>query len=195
MVGVDVTMFIDKSTVFQALDRKRRTVLARTGGYTRTSMRNSMKRAPKKKRIQRAVDEDGREILFDRRGRMHTADGRFLPREHAAKIIKRQRTTTSSREGQPPYYREGSLRRLIYFGYDPNEQSIVTGPTLFKPSKVRPAHGKTTPELINEGGFANVLKPGGGNIRTEYKPRPFTPPAAAKGSKFFHEQIEKSPFK
>lgn len=150
MLSVNTSMFLDRSKVFKALDRKRQVVLLRTGGYTRTIMRNSMKRAKK--------GPGG-----------------------------------GSKPGQPPRYRIGTLRNKIAFGFDPRTESVVVGTENFR-TKTKPAGGKTTAELINEGGTARITTPAG-VTRASYAPRPFTPPAEAAGAVFFNDLIESTPLK
>lgn len=193
MLDVKTSMFLDRSKVFKALDRKRQVVLLRTGGYTRKIMRNSMKRAPRAKGVVRAIDEDGRTVYIEPNGRMHDDRGRFLPVSHARKIVRRQRNASSSRPGTPPNYRKGTLRHKIAFGFDEKSQSVIVGTERFA-TKTRPAGGKTTAELINEGGAANITTPAG-VTRASYAPRPFTPPAEAAGVVFFNQLIESTPLK
>lgn len=203
MIAVSKSMFLDRSKVFKALDKKRRVVLLRTGGYTRKIMRNSMKRAKKDKAGAevRTVTDDGREVTIDYRGRVKDVRGRFLPRAEAARVraraaassTKSQAPSGGSRPGEPPRYRVGTLRNKIHFGYDPQTQSVIVGPELFA-TKTTPVAGKTTPELLNEGGGARITTPLGVTAAS-YAPRPFTPPAEAAGVKFFHELIESTPLK
>lgn len=193
MVNVKQSMFLDRSKVFKALDRKRQVVLLRTGGYTRKIMRNSMKRAPKARGVVRALDDDGRTVYIEPNGRMHDDRGRFLPVSHAKKIVRRQRNATSSPVGRPPNYRKGTLRNKIGFGFDEQRQSVVVGTEDFQ-TKTHPAGGKTTAELINEGGAARITTPAG-VTRATYAPRPFTPPAEAAGALFFNDLIETTPLR
>lgn len=192
MVHVDFSMFLDRSNVFERLDRRNKTLLLRTGGFTRTAMKNQMKRAPKKKTIQRAIDDDGAEVLIDNAGRMHRRDGTYLPASHADKIVQAQRVHNNSKPGEPPYAREGSLKRLIYFGFDPAGPSVVVGPMRFA-TRTRPGGGKSVPELLNEGGVAKLAMPGGETVSATFKPRPFTPRPLAAGAEFLARETEKVP--
>lgn len=199
MTNVNFKMFFDRQGVAKRVDRKQRTVLVRTGGYTRTVMRNSMKKAGKdKSAVIRVVDDDGNEVFIDDKGRVRNGNGRYLPKAHAARVraraakaqTKAQRVSGGSKPGQPPRYRKGDLRK-IYFGYDDRRKSVVTGPTVYR-TKTRPAGGKTTAELINEGGAAQIATPAGVTKAT-FQPRPFTPPAFDAGQKKYLELTASTP--
>lgn len=82
----------------------------------------------------------------------------------------RQRAKTSIRKrkaisapGSPPSSHEGSLKRLIYFGYDAVRQSVVIGP-------VPKTGGAEAPALLEYGGTGK---------RGTYAARPFMRPAFA----------------
>lgn len=191
--SINAKLFLDNPRVIKALGAKNATILRRTGGYTKRVMRNSMKKAPKTKVVIKAVDDDGREIFIDEKGRMHTADGRFLPKSHASKIVRKQRLGRSSRRGKPPNYIKGGLRNNIEFSFDPTRQTVVTGPSAFR-SKTKPGGGMTTPELLNEGGFAKLATPGG-TEKTDFEPHPFTPPAFDAGITFYKKLVAETPLK
>lgn len=110
-------------------------------------------------------------------------------------IRKRKRY---ARPGEPPSSHEGSLRRLLYFAYEPATHSVVIGPALFRG---KTGGGKyTVPELLEYGGRAakEVVTLGGGRtvardsplgrksrgstvrVVADYKGNPFMVPAAAK---------------
>lgn len=140
-------MFIDRQRVLSRLDAKGTRVLARTGGYTRSSMQRSM--------------------------RYRTKSGK------------------PSKPGSPPKARRKLplLRQKIAFGVDGDE--VVTGPLVAKRS-----YSVKVPRLLNEGGRARVVLPGGEQVRARYLPRPFSTqdsPAFVAGLAKFQELTESTP--
>lgn len=97
-----------------------------------------------------------------------------------------------SKPGKPPKARRKNplLRKLIAFGLDSND-TVVVGPLASKSSTT-----VNVPELLNEGGTARIVLPGGERVRARYMPRPFaTPdsPAGSAGQNKFEELIEETP--
>jgi len=91
--------------------------------------------------------------------------GAFIRRSAKSSIRKRKRI---SRPGEPPSSHEGSLRRLIYFGYEPNRETVVIGPVRFGAGKA--------PALLERGGRTRLKR--GNKVRiARYRPRPFMGPA------------------
>lgn len=115
--------------------------------------------------------------FFDRKAVMDAVDPatrRALSRFGA---FVRQRARTSirprrevSRPGSPPSSHVGTLRRLIFFAFDRESQSVVIGPTLFRPDS-------RVPGLLEYGGEATGTGPGGQTRRLRYRPRPYMGPA------------------
>jgi len=77
-----------------------------------------------RERVLRAVNRAKRAVL--------SKAGAFIRTTARHSIRKRKGT---SKPGQPPFSHEGSLRRLILFGYDQAAESVVVGPVGFKGSK------------------------------------------------------------
>lgn len=91
--------------------------------------------------------------------------GAFIRRSAKSSIRKRKRI---SRPGEPPSSHEGSLRRLIYFGYEPNRETVVIGPVRFGAGQA--------PALLERGGSTRLKR--GNKVRiARYRPRPFMGPA------------------
>jgi len=87
----------------------------------------------------------------------------------AARSSIRKRKAISE-PGQPPSSHVGTLRRLIFFGYDTGRRSVVIGPTPF-------GGQAEAPPLLEYGGRAR-RKDRRGRVRTvTYRPRPFMGPA------------------
>lgn len=76
--------------------------------------------------------------------------GAFLRTQARSSLRKRRK---ASLPGQPPSMHEGSIKRLLFFSYDPSTRSVVVGPARFaaKQSSIQ-AVGKTVPELLEKGG-------------------------------------------
>ncbi len=55
--GIRFDLFLDRDKVQKAVDRKARRVLARTGGFVRTKVRQSMRKRPKKRSSQAGLHD------------------------------------------------------------------------------------------------------------------------------------------
>lgn len=122
------------------------------------------------------MDMQVKSMFFDRAAVVKAVDratlsvlskiGAFI--RQAAKSSIRSRKAIS-KPGSPPSSHEGSLKRLIYFSYDPASRSVVIGPV--------PLHGKAeAPPLLEFGGTARRIRRG--KARTvNYRARPFMGPA------------------
>jgi hypothetical protein len=71
-----------------------------------------------------------RQAVIDALGRANaralSRAGAFIQRRAKSSIRKRKR---ASRPGEPPSSHIGTLRNLIYFGFDTTSRSVVVGPT------------------------------------------------------------------
>ncbi|MCC5786883.1 MAG: hypothetical protein JJU33_09300 [Phycisphaerales bacterium] len=120
-------------------------------------------------RVQRAVSHANRRAL--------SRAGAFV-RTRARTSMRKRRGT--SRPGQPPHAHEGSLRRMILFGYEPTRESVVVGPVGFRSS--------TAPNVLEFGGRTTVVRRrrsarrGQRVIKTRVRiaPRPYMAPALEK---------------
>jgi hypothetical protein len=77
--------------------------------------------------------------------------------------------------GRPPHSHEGSLRRLIFFGYDRASDSVVIGPVGFRKS--------TAPNVLEFGGTTKVKTRRRGRLvtqRARVETRPYMGPAFEK---------------
>jgi hypothetical protein len=94
--------------------------------------------------------------------------GAFVRQRARTSIRKRK---AISQPGQPPSSHSGELRKLLFFAYDPSNDSVVVGPAAFKRSEA--------PKLLEFGGIVKRPRPNG-TVRTlRYRPRPFMAPALA----------------
>ena len=71
-------------------------------------------------KVRRAVDSAKRKVL--------SKAGAFIRTRARSSIRKRK---ASAPPGSPPCSHVGTLKRLIYFGYDPQADSVVVGPEKF----------------------------------------------------------------
>lgn len=95
--------------------------------------------------------------------RVLSRQGAFV-RQRARSSIRKRKAVSAP--GSPPTNREGSLRRFLFFSYDPRARSVVVGPAkVSKPGSV--------PHLLEFGGTA-AGRHGGPR---HYRPRPFMGPA------------------
>jgi len=117
-----------------------------------------------KQTVLRAVDKAKRAVL--------SKAGAFIRTTAKHSIRKRKGPAPP---GHPPHSHEGSLRRLIYFGYDPASDSVVVGPVGFKRS--------TVPNVLEFGGKTEVRTRRRGKVvrtRTTIAERPYMGPALEK---------------
>ncbi|KKM63424.1 hypothetical protein LCGC14_1511610 [marine sediment metagenome] len=121
-----------------------------------------------RKVVTRRVDRTTRRVL--------SRFGAYVRTTARSSIRRRNKT---SEPGRPPSSHVGLLKRLIYFGYDPQRETVVIGPT--------PLHGRQTKdalEMLEYGGTTRrVLEgysrrgPRGKKRTVRYKARPFMGPA------------------
>lgn len=114
--------------------------------------------------VMRAMDSAKRKVL--------SQAGAFI--RTAAKTSIRKRKGTAP-PGKPPYSHEGSLRKLILFGYDRASDSVVVGPVGFAKS--------TAPKALEHGGEMVVHQRRGGRLvsrKVKIAARPFMAPALEK---------------
>ncbi len=91
-----------------------------------------------------------------------------------------RRRRGSAPPGRPPYAHEGSLRRLLFFAYDPRGDSVVVGPFGFSRSEA--------PNVLEFGGRTTVTRrrtrAGGRRVvekrRVRIEARPYMGPALRK---------------
>lgn len=111
--------------------------------------------------VTRSVDAAKRRVL--------SKAGAFIRTAARTSIRKRK---GSAPPGKPPHSHEGSLRRLILFGYDRTNDSVVVGPVGFKNS--------VAPRVLEHGGTTVVLSRRRGRLQTrkvQIAARPYMAPA------------------
>lgn len=174
---VDFSMFVDRKTVMERVDRKTLRVLARTGGYGMRTMRNSIKSQPTAKN-KRTVTVDDVPCFIPPKGKVLDArTGRPVTTRLAAlAVLKFRNQTRKEGIGRPP--RRGPtdlLRKRIFFGVEADTETVVIGPEMF--AKQPQLFGATSvPQLLDKGG-SEAIRVGGMNTIAKYEPRPFVAPA------------------
>jgi len=111
------------------------------------------------KKVLSAVDRATRKVL--------SKFGAFVRTTARHSIRKRK---AASKPGEPPSSHVGTLRRLIFFGYDVERRSVVIGPTPFRSEA-------EAPPLLEYGGHAPRRDRKGKRVTATYRPRPFMGPA------------------
>ncbi len=139
--------FFDRSVVIGAVDKAKRKVLSKAGSFVRLGARRSIKPAGKR--------------AMKQRDKMR---------------LRGYNDPTISTPGSPPRLHTKSTRnlKLILFAWEPQRQSVVIGPMLFKT-----AGGARVPEVLEHGGRSFVTRRGRKKPITVRK-RPFMAPALAK---------------
>jgi len=90
-------------------------------------------------------------------------------RKRARQSIRRRKGT--SKPGEPPRSHVGTLKRLIYYGWDPASESVVVGPLRF---------GEGGAPALEYGGLARIKINRGDKavrVRARVRARPFMGPA------------------
>ncbi|MEX2388774.1 MAG: hypothetical protein WD534_12925 [Phycisphaeraceae bacterium] len=124
------------------------------------------------------------QMFFDRKavtGAVSRATRRVLSkagafvRQRARTLIRPRRR--SARPGEPPSSHAGDLRRLIWFGYERQQPTVVIGPA---PLHGRSPYGPTTvPEVLEFGGTVTARdhRQQGKRVRRRYRGNPYMGPA------------------
>ena len=132
------------------------------------------------------------QMFFDRRAvtsrvdastrRLLSKAGAYVRRRARSSIRKSDRI---SKPGHLPKSHAGTLRNLIWFGYDPSEQTVIVGPA----ASGRRSHGRvftdsSVPATLEFGGYATIIKAnerqGRQRFRVKIAARPFMGPALRK---------------
>lgn len=100
--------------------------------------------------------------------------GGFTRRTAKNSIKKSTSQTLHSPPGKPARTQTGILKRTIFFEYDDRKQTVIIGPkklNITQTSKVKPTGGKTTVQLLEEGGTGRPTGPRFIPIRTRRRKR------------------------
>ena len=97
--------------------------------------------------------------------------GAFVRRTAKGSIRRRRKAAPP---GSPPSSHTGLLKKFIFFGYDPDQRSVVIGPTRLD----RRGQGEA-PSLLEYGGQTTLVRRGK-RERVTYRARPYMGPAFEK---------------
>jgi hypothetical protein len=111
-----------------------------------------------KSAVLNATDKGSRTVL--------SKFGAYVQRKAKTSIRKRKRIASP---GQPPSSHEGSLKRLIYFGYDAGRKSVVIGPARFGAGEA--------PAALEYGGVITIRSGKSKGKKGRVRARPFMHPA------------------
>jgi hypothetical protein len=110
-----------------------------------------------------------RKLVMDKMGeatrRALSKAGAFIRTRARTSIRKRKKI---SKPGSPPSSHVGTLKKLLFFGYDPSAKSVVVGPAAFGKAEA--------PSLLEFGGQVKRATRRGRKTMV-YRPRPFMGPA------------------
>jgi len=189
MIHISFSMFLDRPGVMRRVDKKIQRVLAQTGAYARVAMQRQIRPAKRGKKARTILV--GRQLLLvPIYGKVVDAKTKrpvSKPLADAARRAMGQRLRSEG-AGRPP--RRGPtdlLRKHIYFGVEPNSETVVIGPMKFhrQPSLVG---ASSVPELLEKGGGEIV-----GGVLTKYEPHPFVQSTLPAAERKFRELIERVP--
>lgn len=138
MFDVKFETFFDRPGVIARVKKGTKSALSKAGAFVRQRAKTSIKPARK------SVTRDSK-------------TGKFVAGAQAQPV-----------PGKPPRSIKGTLRRLIFFGYDANSESVFVGPKLTTGSNSNP----TNPEVLEKGGTVT-------RRRSVTKPKRKAPPAQA----------------
>lgn len=151
------------------MSKDKREAMAKFGGYIRTTAKRSLRTPPKKKPL--------------------------------SQLKSKKRRNRKRKAGGPPYTHppQRVLKRSIFFSYDEQRQSVVTGPIKLSGAKETTGiplsgHYRTVPETMEYGGLVSVKSPSdyivSGKKKTavykrytvRYLPFPYMRPALIKAT-------------
>lgn len=137
------------------------------------------------------IDLKVKQSFFDRKPVMKKMDqstrrvfsrfGAYVRRSAKSSIRPRKRISTP---GSPPSSHTGLLKKFIFFGFDPRNQSVVIGPARLS-QKGRGDPRNPAPALLEYGGTTMLRQRGKGQrkrakFRGTFRGRPYMGPAFIK---------------
>jgi hypothetical protein len=177
-------LFLDRPAIINRLDKVARQRLARFGGYTMRTARNSIK--PSRDMRVDELPSDIKELLGELAQPQATkrdVRGRFVAGARKAQELSVRELVapwpqTSGRPGSAPQYtlnytmsgkKFAKFKDLIIFIVEPNLASVVIGPVIFQRSDI--------PGILEEGGMSNAYVPRwfklpDGKIRASFTKKP-----------------------
>lgn len=155
--------FVDRKKVKRRVNKAKLKNLTKQGAYVRTAARSSIRKARMKKVGEMTSDE------------RRSYERRVVANKRAG-LPKPKRPKASSRPGEPPRSQVGTLRKFLFFSFDPRSESVVVGPARTT------ADDQDAPRTLEFGGTAEV-----GGSRRRIAPRPYMGPALTQEQPKFAE--------
>jgi len=159
-----VQPFFDSEAVIKRVNRGTRIAMMRSGGYTVKVAKNSFrKRNAGRKRLaySELTDEQKKKWKI----------GVWLANKIGEKPPKLPFGPAPSEPGRAPRSKKGTLKKHIYFGYDPVRNDVVAGSVIFE--------NNSTAHLLEHGGRHKFPDEDGKPVQMQYAGNPFMGPAAA----------------
>lgn len=157
--------FFDRTAVTSRLSKAKRRQFSKAGGLTRKIARNSMR--PVSKRILKQISKK-RKIAFLLVTRANQTPSTLRARAKIAEEIRALEKQAASKPGQPPKTRKGTIKKQLFYAFDPGRESVVIGPILFAPKN-------NAPETLEYGGQTTI-----GPQKVYIAARPYMGPARDK---------------
>jgi hypothetical protein len=120
-----------------------------------------------------------KDTFFDRKSVVNAVDraqrsalsriGAFVRTRARSSMRKRKKSAAA---GSPPSVHEGGIKRLLFFGYDAANSSVVVGPVTYRKGDA--------PNLLEFGGTTTIKYRSGKSRSAKYQPFPFMGPALEK---------------
>jgi len=120
--------------------------------------------------------------MVDRKRRRALARTGGLTRTIARRSIRKRKKI--SQPGRPPHSHEGSLKRGIFFAFEPRRRSVVIGPV---------SHGNSdAPAALEYGGTTKFGTRAGPKRTAKIRPRPYMGPALGKAQDTLAKELAKA---
>lgn len=173
MIGLDVkafsSTFFDRAAVMRAIPPARRQAFRHGGGLVRQIARRSI-RKPRRLSLSEmspAQQLHHKRLLLQRR-KDKNRGSRGRGRSGQPLTARPQRPWAPGVPGQPPRDRTGTLKKLIFFGYDTATERMLIGPAAAK---------SRTAGVLEHKGFATLSNGRGRKVVMYFRGNPFMRPA------------------
>lgn len=135
--------------------------------------------------------------LIERRLRRKKRTILFRTGGWTLKILRQAigRGKKSSRPGQAPKGKVGTLKRQTAFAVEPETDTVVIGVIPLKTKGTgKLLTSASVPQELEEGGRERLTMPGGAKVTVTYLPRPYLGPIQPRAEETFRNNIETVPF-
>jgi hypothetical protein len=158
-VGASVgRWFFDRDAVVRQVDAKERKRLSMAGAFVRRTMKTLLRKKQKRKTLADLTEDEG--DTYGRMVRYNASHG--LP-EPKIPFFHHSKPGEPPRQGRNPLVRDH-----VYFAYDPNTRSVVTGPATLNGT------AGNVPQVLDQGGQVESYRL---KRMVTIEPRPFREPS------------------